>query len=202
MDNTSKPMVKFGAWIQAGFSLYRDNFTVLALASLIAVILSAVTMGILAGPMFAGLIIIALGCLDRKEPKSEVGDIFKGFEYFLDAFLFIIIWGAISIAATLLLNLIPCAGQVFSVFVSIIISAFVMFGLFLIVDRKMNFWPASLASINLVKTNFFPFAGLMIVAEFLGNIGILACGLGVVITMPITVCIIAVAYRDLFGKPQ
>lgn len=200
MEN-SKPMVKFGEWIEAGFSLYKENFVVLVLANLIATILSAVTFGILAGPMFAGLIIIILACLDKKEPKAEIGDIFKGFECFLDSFLFVIIWGAISIAITLLLNLIPCAGQIISMFVSIIISTIVMFGIFLIVDRKMNFWPASLASINLVKTNFFPFAGLLIVAGVLGYIGVLACGIGIIITMPIGACIIAVAYRELFGKP-
>jgi len=203
MDNTSnsKPMVKFGEWIEAGFSLYKENFVVLVLANLIAVILSAVTLGILSGPMFAGLVLIILACLDKKEPKSEIGDIFKGFDYFLDSFLFVIIWGAISIAITLLLTLIPCAGQIISMFVSIIISTLIMFGIFLIVDRKMSFWPASLASINLVKTNFFPFAGLMIVAGVLGYIGALACGIGLIITMPIGACIIAVAYRNLFGKP-
>ena len=200
MEN-SKPMVKFGAWIEAGFSLYKENFVVLVLANLIAVILSAVTLGILSGPMFAGLVLIILACLDKKEPKAEIGDIFKGFEYFLDSFLFVIIWGAISIAITLLLNLIPCAGQIISMFVSIIISTIIMFGIFLIVDRKMNFWPASQASINLVKTNFFPFAGLMIVAGVLGYVGVLACGIGIIITMPIGACIIAIAYRDLFGKP-
>jgi len=78
MEN-SKPIVKFGEWIEAGFSLYRDNFVVLVLASLIAIILSAVTMGILSGPMFAGLVLIILSCLDKKEPKAEIGDIFKGF---------------------------------------------------------------------------------------------------------------------------
>jgi len=196
----SKPIVKFGEWIQGGLTLYKDNFVVLVIANLIAVILSAVTFGILSGPMLAGLIIIILAIIDKKEPKPEIGDIFKGFEYFLDAFLFVIIWGAISIAATLLLTLIPCAGQVLSVFVSIIISAFIMFGLFLIVDRKMSFWPASLASINLVKTNFFPFAGLMIVAMVLGYVGALACGIGMIITMPIGACILAVAYRDLFSQ--
>ena len=203
MDNTSnsKPMVKFGEWIEAGFSLYKENFVVLVLANLIAVILSAVTLGILSGPMFAGLVLIILACLDKKEPKSEIGDIFKGFDYFLDSFLFVIIWGAISIAITLLLTLIPCAGQIISMFVSIIISTLIMFGIFLIVDRKMSFWPASLASINLVKTNFFPFAGFMIVAGVLGYIGALACGIGLIITMPIGACIIAVAYRNLFGKP-
>lgn len=199
MEN-SKPIVKFGEWIQGGLSLYRDNFVVLVLANLIATILSAVTLGILSGPMLAGLIIIILAIIDKKEPKAEIGDVFKGFEYFLDSFLFVIIWGAISIAITLLLNLVPCAGQILSMFVSIIISAFIMFGLFLIVDRKMSFWPASLASINLVKTNFFPFAGLMIVAMVLGYVGALACGIGIIITMPIGACILAVAFRNLFAK--
>lgn len=203
MDNTtgSKPMVKFGEWINAGFALYKENFLVLVVANLIAVILGAVTFGVLSGPMYAGLILITLACLDKKEPKAEIGDVFKGFDYFLDSFLFVIIWGAISIAITLLLNIIPCAGQVLSMFVGIVISALIMFGMFLIVERKMNFWPASMASINLVKTNFFPFAGLAIVAMFLAYIGGLACGIGMIITLPIGVCILAVAYRDLFGKP-
>lgn len=200
MEN-SKPIVKFGEWINAGFTLYKENFVVLVLANLIAVILSAVTLGILSGPMFAGLVLIILALIDKKEPKAEIGDIFKGFDYFLDSFLFVIVWGAISIALTLLLNFIPCAGQVLSILVSIVISTLIMFGMFLIVERKMNFWPASMASINLVKANFFPFAGLLIVAGVLGYIGTLACGIGMIITLPIGACILAVAYRDLFGKP-
>lgn len=200
MDENSKPLVKFGEWIDAGFTLYKNNFVVLILTGLISVILSAVTMGILAGPMFAGLFIITLGLFDKKEPKPEIGDVFKGFQYFLDSFLFLLIWGAIALALSLVLSLIPCAGQILSVIVSIVIGTFIMFGLCLIVDRKMNFWDASMASINLVKLNFLPFAGLLIIAKVLGSIGLIACGIGVVITLPITFCILVVAYRNLFGK--
>ena len=197
----SKPVVKFSEWINAGFNLYKENFVVLVLANLIAVILSVVTLGILSGPMLAGLIVIILACLDKKEPKPEIGDVFKGFEFFLDAFLFTLVWGAISVTVSFVLNFIPCAGQILSMFVGIVISAFIMFGMYFIVDRKMNFWPASMASINMVKTNFFPFAGLVIVAMFLGYIGFLACGVGMIITLPISACILAVAFRDLFGRP-
>jgi len=200
MENT-KTVVKFGEWIEAGFNLYKENFVLLVLANFIAVILGLVTMGILAGPMLGGLILITLGLLDKNEKKPEVGNLFDGFQYFLDAFLFIIVWGAISVVVTMLLNIVPCAGQILSLFVSIVISTLVMFGLYLIVDRKMSFWPASMASINLVKNNFFPFAGLMIVAGAFGYIGAFACGVGVLITLPLTTCIIAVAYRDIFGKP-
>ncbi|MBW2202607.1 MAG: hypothetical protein JRF52_00565, partial [Deltaproteobacteria bacterium] len=85
--------VKFGEWIEKGFNLYKENFGILVLASLIAVVLSMVTVGVLAGPMAAGVILITLGLADKKEPKPEVGTLFKGFEYFLDSFLFVILWG-------------------------------------------------------------------------------------------------------------
>ena len=48
--------VKFGEWIEKGFNLYKENFGILVLASLIAVVLSTLTVGVLAGPMFAGVV--------------------------------------------------------------------------------------------------------------------------------------------------
>lgn len=201
MEINDKSSVKFEEWIQAGFSLYRDNFTVLVLANLIAAILSMVTLGILAGPLFAGVVIITLQCIDKKEPKPEVGDLFKGFEYFLDSFLFVIILVAISSIASFILVHIPFVGPILSWCASIAISTLVMFSLFLIVERKMNFIDASKASINLVKINFLPFAAFFIVASFLAHIGILACGIGIVVTIPVYTCLIAVAYRNLMAKP-
>lgn len=196
----NKPNIKFGEWIEAAFTLYRDNFLVLLLASLIAIVLTGVSVLILAGPMFAGLFIITLELLDKKDPKPEIGDVFKGFQYFLDAFLYVLVWGAISLTVSFILSLIHCAGNILSIAVSIVIGTFIMFGLPLIVDRKMNFWDASMASINLVKLNFLPFAGLFIIAKVFGAIGMIACFIGVVFTVPIAFCILAVAYRNLFGK--
>jgi uncharacterized membrane protein len=199
MEN-AKITAKYGDWIQAGFNLYKENFVTLVISSLIAFVLSFVSFFILAGPLIAGLTIIGLGCLDKKEPKPEIGNLFDGFQFFLDSFLFVVVWGAVLIGISLLLGLILCAGQILSVFISITIGTLLLFGMLLIVDRKMSFWPASLESINFVKNNFLPFAGLMIISSAIGYVGILACGVGVIITMPLAICIPAVAYRDLFGK--
>ena len=201
MEN-SIPVVKHVEWIKDGFLLYKKNFVVLVLATLVAAIMNFITLQLLFGPMFAGLIVIILACLDNKEPKAKVRDIFNGFQYFLNSFLFFLMWAIPSVVIALSLAWIPSAeqGPITAVFILVSISTFVMFGMFLIVDRKMNFWQASKASINLVKANFFPFAGLMIVAGILYSIGSLAWGIGIIITMPIGACIIAVAYRDLFGK--
>ena len=75
-----------------------------------------------------------------------------------------------------------------------------MFGLFLIVDRGMEWVPASALSFNTVKSNFWPFFGLSAIAGIIGSLGVIACGIGVVLTIPIQGCILAVAYRDIFGN--
>ena len=189
--------VKFGEWIEKGFNLYKENFGVLVLASLIAVIVSAITVGVLAGPMAAGVLLVVFQLQDRKEPKPEVGTLLKGFDFFLNSFLFFIVWGVAIFVVSLILGLVPCIGQVASLFVVFVAHALLMFGMFLIVDRNMEFWPASVESFNMVKRNFWPFLGFSIVSNLIGSIGAVACGIGVVFTLPIQVCILMVAYREI-----
>ena len=195
-----KVEVKFGEWIEAGFNLYKDNFMTLVLASLIAWVLSVATFGILAGPMFAGLLLITLALFDKKEPKPEFKDVFDGFNYFLNSFLFIIVWGVAILVVSFLFALVPCIGQIAAILLVYAAQAFLMFGLFLIVDRQMAFWPASMESFDKVKTNFWPFLGLSVVSSIIGWIGSIACGIGVAVTGPIYACILTVAYREVFGS--
>ena len=190
--------VKFGEWIERGFALYKENFGILVLASLIAVVVSGITVGILAGPMAAGVLLIVFQLYDRKEPQPEVGTLLKGFDFFLNSFLFFVIWGVAILVASLILGLVPFFGQLASIFVVFVAHALLMFGIFLIVDKKMEFWPASVESFNMVKRNFWPFLGFSIVSNLIGSIGALACGIGVVFTLPIQVCILTVAYREIF----
>ena len=190
--------VKFGEWIQQGWELYKANIGVWIVASLLAIVISVATLGILSGPMMAGLAWMALVLVDRKEPKPQMGDVFKGFDYFLQSFLFCLVWGIIMLAISVV-SLIPCIGPLVVIVFSIVLHTVLMFGLFLIVDKKMEFWPASMLSLNVVKPNFFPFLGLLVVAGLIGQVGAIACGIGVIVTMPIAVCILAVAYRNVFG---
>ena len=163
--------VKFGEWIEEGFHLYKDNFGTLVLAAIIALVLTTITIGILAGPMLAGLVIITLQLLRKEQPAPDPGKIFSGFNYFLNAFLFLLIWGAAILVGSVILQIFPVIGQLLSLFFIYAAQAFLMFGIFLIVDRQMNFWPASMESIQIVKANFWPFFGLSTVASIIGSIG-------------------------------
>lgn len=193
---------KFGDWIKEGFDLYKENLSVLILSSLIAYLLIGVTLGILGGPMLAGLIKIVLRLHDKEQPPPAVGDLFQGFQYFLPSFLFTLVWGLIIVVGSCILALLPCIGALLAVVLSVAGMAFLMFGLYLIVDQKMDFWPASMASIDKVKPDFLPFLGLSLVAGIIGQIGSLACGIGVFATMPIYFTILAVTYRDVFAEGQ
>jgi hypothetical protein len=189
--------VKFGEWIQKGFDLYKANLGTLILVSLLAMVLSALTVGILAGPMSVGVILVTLALLDKKDPKPEVGEVFKGFNYFAQSLVFFFGFIIIMLAGSFILGLIPCVGQVLSILYCYGLQAVLMFGFFNIADKKMDFLPAAQASIDVVKTNFWLFLGLNIVASILSSLGVIACGIGIVVTMPLYFCIIAVAYREI-----
>jgi uncharacterized membrane protein len=193
---------KFGDWIKEGFDLYKQNLSVLILSSLIAYALTVVTLGILGGPMFAGLIKIVLRLHDKEQPPPTVGDVFQGFHYFLPSFLFTLVWGLIFGAGACILGFVPCIGPLIAIALTLAGVAFLMFGFYLIVDQGMDFWPASMASIEKVKPDFFPFLGLYLVAAIIGELGVLACGIGVFATMPICFAILAVTYRDVFAEGQ
>jgi hypothetical protein len=195
-----KVEVRFGKWIEEGFNLYKNNFGTLVLAAVIALVLSTVTVGLLAGPMIAGLVIMTLQLLRKVEPRPGAGRIFRGFDYFLNAFLFIVVWGIAILIGSFILALFPVIGQLLSLFFLYATQAFLMFGMFLIVDKELNFLPASRESIQIVKTNFWPFFGLSAIASIIGSIGAVAFGIGIVLTIPIQVCILAVAYQEIFGR--
>lgn len=194
--------VKFGEWFEKGFNLYKENIVPLILASLIGLVLGTATLGILAGPMLAGLFLMALAFHDRREPRPEVGEIFRGFNFFLNALLFVGLWGIAMLILAVIVGLIPCIGQLAALFGIYAMQTFLMFGLLLIVDRGMEFWPASVESYQAVKTNFWQFLGLMIVTGIIGSLGAIACGLGLAVTAPIQICVLTVAYRDIFKEGE
>jgi hypothetical protein len=195
-----KVEVRFGKWIEEGFNLYKNNFGTLVLTSVIALVLSTVTIGLLTGPMIAGLVIVTLQLLRQEEPRPEAGRVFRGFDYFLNSFLFIVVWGIAILIGSFVLALFPVIGQLLSLFFAYAAQAFLMFGMYLIVDQQLNFRPASMESIKTVKTNFWPFFGLSAVASIIGSLGAVAFGIGIVLTVPIQACILAVAYHEIFCR--
>ncbi|MBT3295244.1 MAG: hypothetical protein HN919_13620 [Verrucomicrobia bacterium] len=189
--------VKFGEWMSQSFDLFKENIGPLILISLVALILSTISMGILAGPMMAGLALVTLQLVD-KQGKPDVSKLFEGFGFFLQSFLFVLVWGVIVAIVAVVVNLVTCglASPLIAVG-SMALGAVLMFAPYLIVEKKMDFWPASMESLQMVKANFWPLVGYYLVASIIGSAGSVACGVGMIVTMPISWCMYAVAYREL-----
>lgn len=194
--------VNLGEWFEQGFRLYRENMVKLIPATFMALILSAVSAGILAGPMLIGLIMIVLALLRRHHPEPEIFDIFKGFRFLVNAVIFVLGWGLVLSLGSMILLLIPGIGLLAVLFFIYSALAFLMFGPFLILDRNMDFWAATLASFHAVKSNFWPFLSVSAAAGVIGSIGCIAFGIGVIVTLPIQICILTVAYEAVFGETR
>ena len=193
-------MVNLGEWLEKGFRLYRANMLKLIPATFIALILSVTSVGILAGPMLSGLLLITLALLRRQHPEPEIFQIFKGFRFFVNGLVFVLGWSLVVSAGSLILLMIPGVGQLVVLFFIYSAQAFLMFGPFLIVDRDMDFWAATLKSFNTVKGNFWPFLSVSAVAGVIGSIGCIFFGIGIIVTVPLQLCILTVAYEAVFTE--
>ena len=80
---------------------------------------------------------------------------------------------------------------------AIYLSIAYMFAPLFIVDMGMNFWQSLENSRRIVTKRWFQFLGLLIVLIPINALGIVTLGLGLLITIPLSFCIIAVAYHDI-----
>ena len=195
-----QPRLNLGDCFENGFRLYKENMLILIPATFIALLLSLVSAGILAGPMLTGLFMSALALLRHKDPKPEILDVFNGFRFFLNAAIFFLGWGLVVTGGCLILFLLPGVGQLVVLFFIYSAQAFLMFGPFLILDQGMDFREASFNSINRIKGDFWPFLSVSAVAGVIGSIGLVVFGIGVVVTFPIQVCILTVTYEAVLGR--
>ncbi|HNR94324.1 MAG TPA: hypothetical protein PKM67_00860 [Kiritimatiellia bacterium] len=191
-SNEGQPEYKpldFGDVLKRAFDLYKENLGLLIVVHLVGGLLSLCTIGILAGPLYAGVSLVMLALYDRKDPKPVVGDLFKGFDFFLPAFLLFLVVCAVMIPVSMI------TGPLSSI-AGLVAGTVTMFSYFLIVERKMDFWPAIVESYNMVKENFWVYLGLYVVGWIGSALGFIACCIGIVVTAPYLSCVTVIAYRE------
>lgn len=184
--------VDIGGWISEAFELYKANFGLLCVATLVALLLSVFTCGVLAGAMWAGLTMILLRVSRKEQPAPQIGDVFKGFDFFLQALLYVVV----VFAAGFVLGFIPMLGQV----APMLLMPLVMFSVCLIVDKKLEFWPAIQTSFEKAKSEYLPLLVLWLVASLISAAGGILCGVGAILTAPFAPIVTVVAYRHLFEE--
>jgi uncharacterized membrane protein len=138
-------------------------------------------------PIFsAGFYIVALQI--AKNRPIDFSDFFRGFNQFLQIFLVYIV-GAILIAIGFILFIIP----------GIYLAVAYGFSSLFVIEKKLSFWSALEASRKLITKKWFSFLGLGIMLALLNLAGLLLLGIGALVTIPLTVCIIVAAFEDIVG---
>lgn len=187
-----------GKNIQESFGLYSRNFATLFLGSLVAGILSVVTLGILAGPLTGGMMMLCLK-LSRGE-KAGWNEIFAHFDQFYPTLLVTLLVCATS-AVVWVIGSIPVIGWLIQIGAGPALGLLYMLTIGFIVDKKAR-------PVEALRLSFSHFSAdmptLWVVALLLGvigGIGAILLGIGALLTIPVALAGFAILYYTLSGKP-
>jgi len=188
--------IDIGRCISRGWELVKKDFWLLVGASFVGGIIASgfciPYLGILialivGGPMMGGLYSLYLKKI-RGQP-AVFGDAFLGFStYFVPLML-----------AKLVSGLLTGLGFVFCILPGIYLAVCWVFVLPLVMDKKIDFWPAMELSRKVVTKHWWLMFGFLIVCALMVVAGILACCVGVFVTSAIAQAALMYTYEDIFG---
>ncbi len=184
-----------GVCFKKAFEVYKKNLGLLIGASFVASLLISLTAGVLTGPILAGLMVLVLKLVDGKD-DAAFSNIFESFDLFKTTFLLCLAWSAAFYVIGMVLNVIPILGFVAVLVLSGAFSIFLLFAIVQVVEKKEGFQAASKSAFELLKKNLWMLVAYGVLASLASSVGALACGFGVIVTMPIYYVLMAVAYRQ------
>ena len=175
-----------GRWIRMGWRIFKEDVGNFILITLIGLALSAAGSFVVAGPILAGFFLVARRRM--LEQRTDLNDLFAGFGRFVDAFL--------AYVVTLIFLVVALAFCIVPVF---IVAAFYLFTYLFIVDRQMAFWEAMEASRRLVMQNLVGYTSFCLLLLLLNLLGLFLAGVGLLVTVPVSVAAVCVAYNETAG---
>ncbi len=188
--------IRTGYYLKAGWELFKQNavgfvgFSVLAFIVVLALNklpgLGQVLTYVVGPPLWAGFLIVALKL--RLNQPTEVNDFAAGFAYILPLLLYSVV-SSIFISVGLLLLILP----------GIYLMVGYVFTTWLIIDCKLDFWPAMELSRKTVHRRFFEVFGFLLILCLINLGGLLLFGLGLLVSFPYSLCVLTIAYQDIFG---
>ena len=191
--------VRFSDWIQKGFAIFTGQASVLLVSGIVAVAISAATLGLLAGPMLAGMALIILNVQNERLSPPTPNDLFKGFDYFLATIpvtlgfygLVLFYW---------VFRYIPFLGPALSVVVMSVGAAIGVFCVFHLVNRKVDPRSSAPKWWALFIANWGPLLGFFILISLIVYCGLLLYYVGLVVAIPLYLVILGVAYLAILRQ--
>ncbi len=207
--------------LKEAWELSKPQYWLLFAITIVGIMIGGVSMYILLGSMLCGVYACYLQAIDGEKPEFD--HLFKNIKgYFLPSLpviiLFIIpmfvVFGVIYfplIMASIMGNKLSeneimtlifgsLAVDVVISIIMVCLHTLLMFAFPLIVDRNLSGWQAIKLSSKAVWKNLGGVTGLWAVLFGINLLGILACFIGIYLTIPLGMATQVVAYRKIFPK--
>jgi serine/threonine protein kinase/capsular polysaccharide biosynthesis protein len=202
-------VLDIGHCVRRGWALVRSDFwPTVGATALILVLLAAASsvgnvsrsassteisawgLGMLAwGPLMGGLYLYLLKRI-RKEPV-RVENAFAGFSISL---LQLVLAGFVT-------DVLEILGFFCLIVPGVYLSVAWLFTLPLVIDKRLDFWPAMRLSLKTIHMHWWKFFGFALVLILLNLAGFLACFFGLFVTIPVTLAALMYAYEDIINAP-
>jgi uncharacterized membrane protein len=186
-------VIDIGRAVSRGWALVRDNMGVLIGATALGWI---ITLGVAWVPVLGWAVgIVLVGGLNYmfirriRGDAVQVGDVFAGFNL---AFVHLTLAGLVKALLTSL-------GFMLCILPGIYLGVGYVFALPLVIDKKMEFWPAMEVSRRVVHRHWWSTFALVIVLALIACAGFLVCIVGAFVTIPVASASLMYVYEDLFG---
>ena len=145
---------------------------------------------LLSGPLMGGLYLYFL-----KKIRREAAGVEAAFTGFRAAFPHLVIAGFLKILLTGL-------GFVCLILPGIYLLVAWTFTFPLIIDKRLDFWPAMNLSRKLISKHWWKFMAFLIVLALINLLGLVALVVGLFISLPISLAALAYAYDDITGAEK
>lgn len=192
------------------------------LFSLLGFVISIATI-VIGGPLIGGLysVLLKIG----RGQRVETNDSFAGFKNcFLHLFLGQLVPGIfvglclvpliVVAVVTVIITIVndpqhnpPTLAALIPTLIALVVTIPVVawlrtnwaFTLALVIDKNLDFWTAMKTSWRQVMRHWWTVFGLMLVCGLINFVGLLACGIGLLFTVPITLAAMMQAYETIFN---
>jgi uncharacterized membrane protein len=175
--------------LSRGWELFKNNMGVFVGGSVLAWLVACVP---IIGWFLGFVLVASVDYMFLRRIRGEevqIGDVFAGFNL---AFLNLVMAGIVK---TVLVSV----GFILCVLPGVYLGVGYVFALPLVLDKKMEFWPAMEVSRRVVHKHWWSVFALVIVLAIVAFVGVFLCIVGLVITVPLASTAFMYVYEDLFG---
>ena len=189
-------IVQPGKYLRQGWELFKLNpggyvgfalvFFVIQVVLSLFPRLGGLTSLVISGPLYAGFYLVSAKLLQRQTPIFQ--DFFGGFQFFLPLLLL-----------TLISTLFIIIGLILFILPGIFLMVCYIFAAMIVIDRRLDFWPAMELSRRTVQSQWFGFFIFFLLLMLINLGGVILLGVGLLVSMPVSAAAVAAAYNDIFG---